>query len=338
VYQHILVPIDGSESSAMIVRNAVELARTIGARVTFLHVMRDASKDLYGEAALLRTIAPDKFEDEGIEHASEHLAKAEAAARLAGIECSSLTATGITPHRAILETAGEQDCDLIFMESHDMRSYARTVAGSETLKTLLASSVPVLVSSAGAMKGASIKTLMTFASEHQSLAAVAHGLVYVVAEALGGTAPDFKVLRAIIAYIGEYPEKRHHPLEEDFLFRAIRNRTHECDALIDELQRQHGLERDEFRKLADEFTAFEADPKARLDSFAAVALRFYQGAMTHMALEDDVLLPAAIKYLEKEDWERMEGAFAEVRDPRYEFDWASGVRPLFKRILSDETQ
>jgi nucleotide-binding universal stress UspA family protein/hemerythrin-like domain-containing protein len=338
VYQHILVPIDESESSAIIVRHAVELARAVGARLTFLHVMRDASTDLYGEAALLQTIAPRKFEDEGAEHASEHLAKAEAAARMADVECHSLTATGISPHLAILETAVDQGCDLIFMGSHAKHGYAWAFGGSETLKTLLASSVPVLVLSAAAMKGASVKALMRFTSEHQSLAAVLHGLVFVVSEALGGTAPDFKVLRAIIAYIGEYPEKRHHPIEENFLFQAIRKRTHECDALIQELLAQHGLEHDEFRKLADEFAAFEADPKARLDSFAAVALRFYQYAMTHMAREDDVLLPAAIKYLEKEDWEAIEVAFAADQDPRYEFDWASGVRPLFKRILSDQDQ
>ncbi|MCK7498179.1 MAG: hypothetical protein MZW92_51590 [Comamonadaceae bacterium] len=67
-----------------------------------------------------------------------------------------------------------------------------------------------------------------------------HGLKYLMHEARSrGIKPDFKLLWAMIYYIDAFPEKLHHPKENAYLFRRLRMRTREADAVLDELEKQH---------------------------------------------------------------------------------------------------
>ena len=76
--------------------------------------------------------------------------------------------------------------------------------------------------------------------EHRSFAAIVHGLKYLLRETREkGSPPDFKLLWAMIYYIDAFPEKLHHPKENTYLFARLRARTHDADAVLDELERQH---------------------------------------------------------------------------------------------------
>ena len=49
------------------------------------------------------------------------------------------------PYQAIIDTAKKVGCDLIAMASHGRRGVSAMVLGSETIKVLTHSSIPVLV-------------------------------------------------------------------------------------------------------------------------------------------------------------------------------------------------
>jgi nucleotide-binding universal stress UspA family protein len=49
------------------------------------------------------------------------------------------------PYRAIVDAASNNGCDLITMASHGRRGMSAVVLGSETVKVLTHSSIPVLV-------------------------------------------------------------------------------------------------------------------------------------------------------------------------------------------------
>ena len=73
-------------------------------------------------------------------------------------------------------------------------------------------------------------------SEHRSLAAVLHAMSALVREVRErGRRIDPKVFRAILYYLDVFPEREHHWKEEAVLFPRIRERTHEADAILDEL-------------------------------------------------------------------------------------------------------
>jgi nucleotide-binding universal stress UspA family protein len=50
------------------------------------------------------------------------------------------------PYKAIIDTAQKQGCDAIQMASHGRRGVSAVLLGSETLKVLTHSTIPVIVS------------------------------------------------------------------------------------------------------------------------------------------------------------------------------------------------
>ena len=76
--------------------------------------------------------------------------------------------------------------------------------------------------------------------EHQSLAAIIHAIRHMISEiGAGRLKPDHKLLEAMVHYLDAYPEKRHHPKEDEFLFGPLRARTHDADAALDKLEAEH---------------------------------------------------------------------------------------------------
>ncbi len=76
--------------------------------------------------------------------------------------------------------------------------------------------------------------------EHRALAAVLQGLLHLVTEIdEGRMQPDFRVLAAMLHYIDAFPEKLHHPKEDEFLYRLLRARLAEPLPLLDELEAEH---------------------------------------------------------------------------------------------------
>ncbi|HET7096315.1 MAG TPA: universal stress protein, partial [Casimicrobiaceae bacterium] len=119
MFKHLLVPLDNSPLSVESVRQAVELARELNAKVTFFHAKADYGVTSIG--ALERVMAPAAFNDNVAGEARAILAKAEVVARAAGVAYDSTIATSDRPHEAILDAAELLGCDLIFMASHGHR-------------------------------------------------------------------------------------------------------------------------------------------------------------------------------------------------------------------------
>ena len=67
------------------------------------------------------------------------------AAKAAGVACEMIHVDHEHPYRAIIDTAESKGCDLIVMASHGRRGIAAIVLGSETVKVLTHSKIPVLV-------------------------------------------------------------------------------------------------------------------------------------------------------------------------------------------------
>ena len=115
MYRHLLVPIDASDLSVEVVGSAVGLARSLGARITFFHVVQDPSVSLFNDAEVVRAVSPEKHAYAYAGKARELLAKAEAAAHAFNVPCDSMQRTSDKPAAAIVDAEHETSCDLIFM-------------------------------------------------------------------------------------------------------------------------------------------------------------------------------------------------------------------------------
>jgi nucleotide-binding universal stress UspA family protein/hemerythrin-like domain-containing protein len=333
MYRHLLVPVDGTSLSTDTVGQAVELARTLGARITFFHATPDYQSSMSGEAEVVWTTSPGEFVYAFEGRARELLSKAESAARALGVPCSSMSAVSDKPYAAILGAARQASCDLIFMASHGRRSALGMMLGSQTLKVLTNSEIPVLVA-ATRNPAAPARAVGIIRDEHRSLAAVLHGWMHLIHEARQrGTPPDAALMAAMIRYIRDFPLQVHHPKEDEYLFRRLRERTTTVNADLEELERQH--ERDhqlvaELAALVDRFATGAGD----LDALQRAVSRYSTFIWEHMGREEGVILPAAQRYLKDEDWVEIDAAFLENRDPRFGGDADRAFKHLFSRIVN----
>ena len=335
MYRHLMVPLDDSALSADSVNQAVRLAGTLNAKVTFFHAQADYGASSMG--ALQRVMSPAAFNENMAGEARAILAKAEVVARAAGVSYDSAVTTSDRPHEAILRAAEAHGCDLIFMASHGRRGVKGLMLGSETQKVLQHTTIPVLVSAVESNIAAPgfAAPVAIIRDEHRSLGAVIHGLEYLIREARGGKAqPRFLLLRAMVYYVKQFPEKLHHPKEDAYLFAKLRERTSEFNETLSELERQHVAGHQIVAELERSLSAYEADPATGLDAFAAAVKRFAEAQWQHMSIETKVIMPAAQKYLTAGDWAEIARAFADNGDPRFSIDADEEFRQLFTRILN----
>ena len=335
MYKHILVPLDDSLLSVETVRKAVEFARDANARVTFFHAQGDYGATSTG--ALERVMAPAAFNEHMAGQARAILAKAEAVARAVGVSHESTVVRSDRAWEAILDTAQSRGCDLIFIASHGRRGLRGLVLGSQTQNVLHHTTIPVLVSSVETNQAdeASRVPLAIIGDEHRSLAAVIHGLEFLVrASRMTGVAPQFPLLRAMVRYIRDFPEALHHPKEEEYLFKKLAARTRDYDATLAELRAQHGEGHLLVDELAFAIDEYERLPAGALERFSRAVSRFAASQMRHMMLETKVILPAARKHLTDADWAEMAAAFAGNADPRFSVDNDEEFRQLFARIVN----
>jgi len=143
MFQHILVATDGSPLSTAAVENALSLARDAGAKVTVLtatepfHLLTTDSKQIADTRAT--------YEQHSKAEAARLLAETERKAKALGVPCKIVQVEQEHPYEAIIETAKKSGCDLIAMASHGRRGVSALIIGSETMKVLTHSSIPVLV-------------------------------------------------------------------------------------------------------------------------------------------------------------------------------------------------
>lgn len=143
MYKHILVPTDGSELSNHAVGYAATLAKSVKAKLSVLTVSIPYYEFAVGPE--LRTFGSEDYEKAAAKAAAHCLDTAKDIVAAAGVSCETIHSKHLQPYQAIINTAKERNCDLIIMASHGRRGFAAIVLGSETIKVLTHSTIPVLV-------------------------------------------------------------------------------------------------------------------------------------------------------------------------------------------------
>ncbi len=177
------------------------------------------------------------------------------------------------------------------------------------------------------------RTLEIIRDEHQALAAMLRSLSMLLAHARRhGALPDFDVLRAMMFYIDEFPERLHHTKESELLFPVVRQRAPELAPVLDRLDGDHARGERAIRELEHALLAFEVMGPSRREDFEAAVQTYIGFYLEHMALEEEAVLPAARRALTADDWQLLDAAFEANRDPLTGHEPADAYRALFRRI------
>lgn len=332
MYKHLLVPTDGSELSNQTVGSAVAFAKDAGASITFFYAAPDYLAT--SEGVLMLSVAPSIVSENIAGDAHAVLMKAEAAARSAGVSYKSVYQVSDRPHEAIVEAAEKQACDLIYMASRGPKSIGGLLLGSVTLKVLMHSKIPVLVSSVSRNSATPEmnQAIGIIQDEHRSQAAVLHAMKQLLVNAREqGNEPDTKLLGQMLFYLREFPEKLHHPKEDTYLFLKLRERTRTADEALARLEAQHA-DHALFEALEAEWFLLKKEGKARVESFSTALENFMAAQWQHMRLEEQVILPAAKEYLLPSDWVEIADAFGKNGDPRFGAEPAGEFGTMFTKL------
>lgn len=130
-FRRILVPVDGSKTSAQVIPAAAALANLFDADVLVLSVAVPLAEAV-------------EMDETAVDEAREEAEKVAARFQERGARARPLTATG-DPASVILDTAGMEKADLIAMATHGWTGMTRWMLGSVTEKVLRHANLPMLV-------------------------------------------------------------------------------------------------------------------------------------------------------------------------------------------------
>ena len=178
-------------------------------------------------------------------------------------------------------------------------------------------------------------TIRIILDEHAGLSAMLRSLLKMLNQGPGDK-PEvfFDVVRAMLFYIDEFPERQHHPKESNFLFPKVVRVAPETLETVARLESDHRSGERTVRALQHQLLAWEVLGESRKPAFEAAARSYVTFYMEHMRLEEAVILPAAEKALDAADWRELDAAFGTNRDLLSgQFPRDPGYDRLYARIV-----
>lgn len=144
MYQRILVPLDGSETSDLGLTEAIRLAQLTHARLRLIHVIDELSFAFTADAYSYRA---GELLDLLRKNGANILEKALATVRAQGIEADTVLYENLdkTVQQRVLSEAETWEADLIVIGTHGRRGVRRMVLGSSAEGILRSAHVPVLL-------------------------------------------------------------------------------------------------------------------------------------------------------------------------------------------------
>jgi hemerythrin-like domain-containing protein len=159
-------------------------------------------------------------------------------------------------------------------------------------------------------------SLQIVRDEHASLGAMLRSMRSQVVAGPGDNPQQFfDVLRAMLFYIDEFPERLHHTKESELLFPRVVRVAPELRELIARLDGDHQQGEKAVRELQHLLLAWELLGDSRMQVFVDTAVRYLDFYLEHMRLEETVILPEAEKLLSELDWREIDAAFKLNMDP-----------------------
>jgi hemerythrin-like domain-containing protein len=152
--------------------------------------------------------------------------------------------------------------------------------------------------------------------EHAALAAMLRSLLSMVDRGPGET-PEafFDVIRAMLFYVDEFPERVHHPMESNVLFPRVARHAPALLPVIERLERDHLRGESSVRELQHLLLGWELLGDGRREAFVVQVRRYVDFYLEHMRLEESQVLPEALRTFGDDDWKALDGVFGVSRDP-----------------------
>lgn len=143
MYQHILVPVDGSDTSLKGLTEAIRLAKMTGGQIRLLHMVDTLSVATSLGAYAVSTDVMEQLRTEG----EQLLQRARLQALAEGVVTDAVLEDNVQGRLSdwVVEQALAWPADLVVLGTHGRRGVGRLLLGSDAEQVLRISPVPVLL-------------------------------------------------------------------------------------------------------------------------------------------------------------------------------------------------
>jgi hemerythrin-like domain-containing protein len=172
------------------------------------------------------------------------------------------------------------------------------------------------------------RVLDTLREEHCSLTtvlALLEKLLHDVAELK--SEPDFVLLSSALYYIDDFPERVHHPKEDEHIFACLRKRTAAYNEILDRLQAEHIRSSSLAGIVERALVHYQGGAPEGLERLRS-AVSAYSALLTDHMRKEEQLFESARDHLTEEDWFAIAAAFEADLDPLA----ADAARQEFRRL------
>ena len=136
---------------------------------------------------------------------------------------------------------------------------------------------------------------------------------------------------AVFDYIEGFIDHAHHPKEDDFLFRLLRQRSDKAEAVLLQLEANHQHGPATLRALRNDLALAS---QGNCGAFTAALRSYTKNLEEHIRTEERDILPLAREVLLAEDWVVIDKAFADNDDPLFGQQATEQYRELYHRIVA----
>lgn len=175
--------------------------------------------------------------------------------------------------------------------------------------------------------------LSIISQEHSNMWRLATAIDQVATDMEAGAPLEAAFLEAALDYISQFVDRMHHPKEDDFLFRLLRQRSTEAADILDALQADHRQGPENLSQVRAKLAAAKQG-QVSVPELAVALMRYTTGLKGHIKTEEKHVLPLARQVLLPQDWAEIDRAFCSHADPAFGEQAKAEFRELFHRVAS----
>jgi hemerythrin-like domain-containing protein len=124
---------------------------------------------------------------------------------------------------------------------------------------------------------------------------------------------DFDIVADVMSYCRDYPDIRHHPIE-DRLYIMLRRLNPEMAAAAGPLVAEHGALSDMAASLSVLLSRILMDEPVSRDDVSTLAAKFLDRQGRHMEAEENIFFPATERMLSELHWNDLESVMQNPAD------------------------
>jgi len=178
-----------------------------------------------------------------------------------------------------------------------------------------------------------MEALSIIKDEHRNLWRIATSLERVIEDMEKTGEVDHVFLGSVFDYLEQFVDNFHHPKEDAFLFRLLRQRSSEAAQVLDRLEADHGRAPGNLKGLREQLAATVSRQQPAADLSAALR-QYLKGMEEHIRIEEKEAFPLASRALTADDWKEIDAAFLNNADPVFGTQAQAEFRELYHRIAS----